>query len=246
MKKLIDLILHAKHLVALTGAGMSTESGLPDFRSNGGLWYGKDPYEIASPKAIGTSEFIQFYQSRIADLEQHQPNIGHYILAKWEELGYLKAILTQNIDGFHQRAGSQKVIEVHGHLRHLICSKCETSYPLSSYHNKIYQCTQEGCNGHIRPPIVLFGEQLDFSSWSSAVQEVKKADAVLVMGTSLQVYPFAGLVELAKETGAKVVIINKTKTEMDDQADLIIHDQIGQVLESIHKNIEAYRVGGGD
>jgi NAD-dependent deacetylase len=237
MKEIVDLILHSKYLVTLTGAGMSTESGLPDFRSNGGLWYGKNPYEIASPKAIGTSEFIKFFQSRVEDLYQHQPNIGHQVLAKLEGMGYLKAILTQNIDGFHQRAGSQKVIEVHGHLRYMVCSECHKSYPANSYSEGIYHCTEDECSGHIRPPVILFGEELNPSSWFSAVQEAEKADVVIVLGTSLQVYPFAGLVELAKETGAKVAIINKTKTEMDDKADIIVNDSIGKVLEAVSKEL---------
>ncbi|WP_093230814.1 NAD-dependent protein deacylase [Thermoflavimicrobium dichotomicum] len=230
MKEIVDLILQSKYFVALTGAGMSTESGLPDFRSHGGLWYGKNPYEIASPKAIGTSEFIAFYRNRIEDLQQYRPNIGHQILAKWEKAGYLKAILTQNIDGFHQQAGSQHVIEVHGHLRHLICTECQRAYPADSYRKGIEKCMEERCNGNLRPPIVLFGEELNPDSWSSAVQEVEKADAILVLGTSLTVYPFAGLVELAKETGARIAIINKTETELDHLADIIVHDSIGKVL----------------
>lgn len=230
MKELVNLILQSKHLIVLTGAGMSTESGLADFRSNGGLWDGRDPHEISHPKAIGTMEFIQFFGRRIDDFLEHKPNTGHHVLAKLEEMGYLKAILTQNIDGFHQRAGSKKVIEVHGHLRYLVCSKCRTPYPLTAYREGVYHCSEQGCRGHLRPPVILFGEDLEPSSWYQAIEEAKKADLVLVLGTSLTVYPFASLVEIAKQSGATIVIINQTETGMDDLADRIIRDQIGSVL----------------
>lgn len=237
VKKITDLILQSKYLVALTGAGMSTESGLPDFRSQGGLWSGKNPYQIASPRAIGTPEFINFFQGRMEELAQYEPNIGHKVLAKLENEGILKAILTQNIDGFHQLAGSKRVVEVHGHLRHLICSKCQRTYPTESYANQIYHCQESECKGNLRPPVVLFEEMLDPSSWATAVHEVEKADVLIVLGTSLQVYPFAGLVELAHQTGTKIVLINKTETELDDLMDLIIHEQIGKTLGKIEKEI---------
>jgi NAD-dependent deacetylase len=237
MNELIQLVQNSNYLVALTGAGMSTESGLPDFRSQGGLWCGKNPYEIASPQAIGTDDFFEFYQMRIEDLLKYQPNIGHYVLAELEKEGILKAVLTQNIDGFHQRAGSQRVIEIHGHLRHLVCSRCGKEYPATSYRENTYYCTDENCKAPLRPPIVLFGEPLESNAWNSAVQEVEQADTVLVMGTSLQVYPFAGLVELAHETGSKIIIINKTSTPLDHLADHIIHESIGKVLSEMAESI---------
>lgn len=230
MKEWIKKIQNANHLVVLTGAGMSTESGLPDFRSQGGLWSGRDPNEIATPSAIGTEDFFDFYKMRIEELLKYHPNIGHYVLAELEKEGLVKAILTQNIDGFHQRAGSQKVIEIHGHMRHLVCSGCGKEHPATSFCEGTYYCTDEGCQAPLRPPIVLFGEPLDSVSWNAAVQEVENADTVLVLGTSLQVYPFAGLVEIAHETGSNIMIINKSATPLDFLADQLIRDGIGQVL----------------
>ncbi|TCS93579.1 NAD-dependent protein deacylase [Hazenella coriacea] len=237
MQDILDFILHSKHLVALTGAGMSTESGLPDFRSQGGLWSGKDPFQIATPRAIGTSEFIDFFRGRIEELAQYQPNIGHEVLAQLEKKGILKAVLTQNIDGFHQRAGSQHVVEVHGHLRHLVCSKCQKPYPSDSYTNQLYHCEETECGGDLRPPVILFEEMLDPSSWAVAMDEVEKADTVIVLGTSLQVYPFAGLVEFAYQTGAKIALINKTETPLDGLMEVIVYDQIGETLGKIKKEI---------
>ncbi|MBA4549704.1 NAD-dependent deacylase [Thermoactinomyces intermedius] len=230
MREWVKKVQNAKHLVVLTGAGMSTESGLPDFRSQGGLWSGRDPNEIATPGAIGTKDFFEFYQMRVEELLKHHPNIGHYVLAELEKEGMVKAILTQNIDGFHQRAGSQKVIEIHGHMRHLVCSGCGKAYPATSYREGTYYCTDEQCRAPLRPPIVLFGEPLDTASWNEAVREVEQADLILVMGTSLQVYPFAGLVEIAHETGSDIILINKSSTPLDSLADQLIRDSIGLVL----------------
>ncbi len=237
MNELIQLIQDSKYLVALTGAGMSTESGLPDFRSQGGLWCGKDPNEIATPKAIGTEDFFEFYQMRIEELFKYHPNIGHYVLAELEKEGILKAVLTQNIDGFHQQAGNRKVVEIHGHMRYLVCSRCDKEYPAFSYCEGTYYCTDDTCKAPLRPPIVLFGEPLDSFSWHSAIQEVERADTVVVLGTSLQVYPFAGLVEIAHETGAKVIIINRTTTPLDYLAEVTIHESIGKVLSEVVKTV---------
>ncbi|MGA8944123.1 MAG: Sir2 family NAD-dependent protein deacetylase, partial [Thermoactinomyces sp.] len=203
----------------------------------GGLWCGKDPNEIATPKAIGTDDFFEFYQMRIEDLLKYRPNIGHHILADLEKENILKAVLTQNIDGFHQQAGNKKVVEIHGHMRHLVCSRCGKEYPAVSYREGIYYCTDETCKAPLRPPIVLFGEPLDSSAWHSAIQEVERADTVIVLGTSLQVYPFAGLVEIAHETGAKVIIINKTSTPLDYLAEVTIHESIGKVLSEMAKAV---------
>lgn len=237
MKELVQLIRDSKYVVALTGAGMSTESGLPDFRSQGGLWCGKDPNEIATPKAIGTDDFFEFYQMRIEDLLKYHPNIGHHVLAVLEKEGILKAVLTQNIDGFHQQAGNGKVVEIHGHMRYLVCSRCGKEYPAVSYREGTYYCTDEKCKAPLRPPIVLFGEPLNSVAWHSAVQEVERADTVVVLGTSLQVYPFAGLVEIAHETGSKVIIINKTSTPLDYLAEVTIHESIGNVLSEVMKSL---------
>lgn len=237
IEKLTSMIQESNYLVALTGAGMSTESGLPDFRSQGGLWCGKDPNEIATPHAIGTDDFFQFYSQRIEDLLQYHPNIGHYVLAELEKAGILKALLTQNIDGYHQRAGNQKVIEIHGHMRFLVCSHCGKEYPAVSYQEGNYYCTDDHCKAPLRPPIVLFGEPLNSNDWSTAVQEVERADTIIVLGTSLQVYPFAGLVEIAHESGAKVIIINKSSTPLDYLAELMIQESIGKVLSEVAKDV---------
>lgn len=237
VERLADRIKKSNYTVALTGAGMSTESGLPDFRSNNGLWAGRDPLEIASPRALEENheDFVSFYGSRIKELKKHQPNEGHYLLGDWEKEGFLSAVLTQNIDGYHLDAGSKNVIELHGHLRYLYCWSCRRRYPLSKYLHHDPYC--EHCGGMIRPDVVLFGEALDELKWEKAIQEILKADLAIVLGTSLEVFPFAGLVELAVERGADIAIINYTETGADAFADIVVHASISETLAEVNETL---------
>ncbi|MFC3041108.1 NAD-dependent protein deacylase [Virgibacillus xinjiangensis] len=227
-------IKEAKHTVVFTGAGMSTESGLPDFRSSsGGMWKEKDPSRIASADALNNNvnEFIEFYRDRVLGVKEYGPHKGHYILAEWEKQGKVMSIITQNVDGFHQKAGSRQVAELHGTLQHLHCQSCGRSYDSEGYIHQDYHCS---CGGILRPSVVLFGETLPEDAFQFALSESRKADLFIVLGSSLSVTPANQFPVIAKECGAKVVIINKEPTDMDYIADEVIHDRpVGEVLAEV-------------
>lgn len=232
----LNWLKEAKHVVVFTGAGMSTESGLPDFRSSlTGLWTKKDPRHYASTEAMKyhREDFVSFYQMRIENLLKHQPHTGHEILARWEKEGIIQSIITQNVDGFHQRAGSKNVIELHGTLRTIRCEICGKEYPNVRFlQPEGTQCTE--CNGFVRPSVVLFGESLPLEAIRKAEKEAYKADLFIVLGSSLQVYPANQYPLLAKQKGARLVIVNMEETEMDEYADLVIHgEKIGDWLRAI-------------
>ncbi|SFB28215.1 NAD-dependent deacetylase [Lentibacillus halodurans] len=222
----------ANHTVVFTGAGMSTESGLPDFRSaNSGLWNQKDPEKIASTEALNNNvgEFIDFYRTRVLSVKDYKPHKGHRILAEWEKQGRLHSIITQNVDGFHQEAGSERVTELHGTLQKLHCKSCGKEYNSEEYVNQEYHCE---CGGILRPSIVLFGEMLPQDAFQFALSEAEKADLFIVLGSSLSVTPANQFPLIAKENGSRLLIVNREPTELDRYADQVIHErEIGDVLE---------------
>jgi len=233
-------------IVVLTGAGISTESGIPDFRSQNGLWNGHDPQVISHHSAVGKPEFHQFFKQRIDDFESHEPNISHSILADWESRGTVSSVITQNIDGYHLRAGTKQLIEMHGHMHYLECDYCRKRYLLSKYDSLNPQDCEhvdpqynEPCYGTVRPPVVLFGEMLDPMNLHLASQEVAHADLIIVLGTSLEVQPFAGLVEEAYQSGegASVMIVNRSETPYDYAAAYRFHDNISHVLKAIDERL---------
>ncbi|MDQ0427339.1 NAD-dependent deacetylase [Planomicrobium stackebrandtii] len=230
-----DWLVNAKHAVVFTGAGMSTESGLPDFRStNKGLWQQKDPSQVASVEALNTNvdEFIDFYRKRVLGVKEFEPHNGHRILAEWENVGRLKSIITQNVDGFHQLAGSQKVAELHGSLQKIHCQLCGTSHNSQAFLEGSYRCE---CGGIFRPSVVLFGEMLPKQPFEMALDEASRADLFIVLGSSLSVTPANQFPLIAKEHGAKLVIVNQEATPFDGFADLVINNrQIGDVLKEWH------------
>jgi NAD-dependent deacetylase len=244
------LIEKAGHLVILTGAGISTESGIPDFRSQGGLWDGKDPLEISSEKALyeDTESFVEFFSKRIDDIGNHTWNSGHGVIADWQKEKKV-TVITQNIDGYHQAAGTKDVIELHGHLRYLECDVCGTRYDHSKYTQfKDTECEvdyvdfsqQEGnCDGRVRPPVVLFGEMLPPLAWHQALMAIQTADVVLVLGTSLQVFPFNDLINEAMTgtAAAKLIIITQSETPFDRLASVRINEPIGETLKAINDKI---------
>ena len=228
MDSLVQLIKSAKYLVVFTGAGMSTESGLPDFRSaNRGLWTAKQKQYLSSINALNDhlQEFIGFYRKRVQGIHDFKPHKGHYLLAEWERKGQLKQIITQNVDGFHQEAGNQKVAELHGTLKKVHCETCGKSYLSEEYLHENYSC------------IVLFGEMLPEKPFIVAEEAAINADVFLVLGSSLSVSPANQFPLLAIETGAKLIIVNKEPTEMDRVADIVIHESIGSVLGEINLNL---------
>lgn len=228
------------YTVVFTGAGMSTESGLPDFRSkNNGLWNNLDPTRLASTEALNkhVDEFIQFYRTRVAAITDYKPHKGHEILAKWGKKGKIKSIITQNVDGFHQEAGSKNVAQLHGTLQELHCQNCGKVYGKEAYMEERYECV---CGGTLRPSVVLFGESLPEEAFRFALEETGKCDLFIVLGSSLTVTPANQFPLIAKENGARLVIINREKTELDAYADLIINGrQIGEVLEEVDQIISS-------
>ncbi|AQQ52414.1 NAD-dependent deacylase [Planococcus lenghuensis] len=227
-----DWLADAKHTVVFTGAGMSTESGLPDFRSaNRGLWEQKDPSQVASITALETNpeEFIAFYRKRILGVNEYKPHAGHFILADWEKRGLVQSIITQNVDGFHQQAGSSSVAELHGTLRAVHCQNCGSSFESQAFMDGAEQCPV--CSGRLRPSVVLFGEMLPEAPFDMAVDEAMNATLFIVLGSSLSVSPANQFPLIAKDNGARLVIINREPTPFDEYADAVIHDRnIGDVL----------------
>jgi len=233
MDPFVQLVKSANYLVVFTGAGMSTESGLPDFRSaNTGLWTAEKKQYLSSTDALNNhvQEFINFYRQRVQGIHEFKPHQGHYILSEWERNGLLKQIITQNVDGFHQEAGNENVAELHGTLKKIHCETCGKSYDSEEYLHKNYSCD---CGGVLRPSIVLFGEMLPEQPFLTAEEAAIKSDVFLVLGSSLSVSPANQFPLLAKQTGAKLIIVNKEPTEMDGLADFVIHQSIGKVLEDI-------------
>lgn len=224
-------VSESNQMVAFTGAGVSTESGVPDFRSVDGLYNQKFEYPpetiISHSFYLRNPEyFFRFYREKMMPLEV-QPNITHFTLAKWEREGHLAAVVTQNIDGLHQKAGSKRVYELHGSILRNYCSQCGKSYPAEFVKNSngIPRC---GCGGIVKPDVVLYEEGLNDRTVEGALEAISQADLLLVAGTSLTVYPAAGFLRYYR--GNRLVLINRDPTPYDDRADLVIHDSLGKVL----------------
>lgn len=231
VETLRQMIEKSRNIVFFGGAGMSTESGIPDFRSVHGLYNrtdGKSYEEMLSIRYFlnRPDEFWDFYK-RVMLYPDAKPNAGHYALARLEKQGKLKAVITQNIDGLHQDAGSQKVCELHGSVRRNLCIACGKVYPLAEILSKpgTPHCD---CGGTIRPDIVFYGEPLDHDVMNTAIRAVTKCDLLLVGGTSLTVYPAAGL--LGYREAARLILINHDETPFDQRADLIVRDNIAEAL----------------
>jgi len=225
------MVEHSGNIVFFGGAGVSTESGIPDFRSVDGLYnqtYKYPPETILSHRFFmeNTEAFYDFYRNKMLFLEA-KPNKAHKKLAELEEMGKLKAVITQNIDGLHQLAGSKNVLELHGSVHRNYCLKCHQYYGVAAIVEgaSIPKCT---CGGMLKPDVVLYGEGLDNETVEQSVKAIARADMLIIGGTSLGVYPAAGLIDYYR--GNKLVLINKTSTPMDKQADLVINDSIGEVL----------------
>ena len=234
IETLAQWIQEYESAVFFGGAGVSTESGIPDFRSESGLYQAKQVYGHPPERLLSHGFFVQhpelFFQYYRENLIAHDamPNPAHMALAKWEARGLLQAVVTQNIDGLHQAAGSKNVWELHGSNWRQVCTGCSVRYDLD------YILVQKGvpkcgaCGGVVRPDVVLYGEQLDDQIVSGAVSAIAAAKLLIVGGTSLAVYPAAGLLQYF--AGDRLVLINKSETPFDDQASLVIRDAIGEVL----------------
>ena len=234
IRQLQQIVDGADNIVFFGGAGVSTESGIPDFRSVDGLYnqkYDYPPETILSHSFFlrHTGEFYRFYRDKLLSHDA-KPNAAHKKLAEWEQQGKLNAVLTQNIDGLHTAAGSKKVLELHGSILRAYCSRCRKPYPAEQMNHGegVPRCS---CGGVIRPDIVLYEEPLDQDVMREAVDYIRKADVLIVGGTSLAVYPAAGLINYYR--GNKLALVNRGRTPYDSYADLVIHKNIGDVFSQI-------------
>ncbi len=234
IRKLKELVDSSDNIVFFGGAGVSTESGIPDFRSVDGLYhqqYRYPPETILSHSfyTAHKTEFYDFYRAKMLAPDA-QPNAAHRKLAQWEAQGKLKAVITQNIDGLHQKAGSREVLELHGSVLRNYCERCGKFYGLDAilHSTGVPKCT---CGGDIKPDVVLYEEGLDEHVMQKALDYISRADMLIIGGTSLVVYPAAGLVRYYR--GNKLVVINKGVIEADLGADLVINGSIGQVLSQV-------------
>ena len=233
------LIAGSEYAVALTGAGISTPSGIPDFRSPGsGLWEKANPMLVASFLAfrLRPHAFYEWARPLAEQLLKAEPNPAHRALAELEEMGLLKAIITQNIDGLHQRAGSGRVLELHGHMREATCLKCHKVVPTQGMIEKFLETGEIPrcqCGGVLKPNVVLFGERLPRRALLEAWGEAERCDLMLVAGSSLEVAPASEIPLVALRYGARLIIVNYQTTHLDHLADVVIHQDVAQVLPQI-------------
>ncbi len=230
------LLSEARYVAALTGAGISTPSGIPDFRSRqSGLWQQVDPLAVASLYAFRRrpQDFYDWIHPLAHTTLAAQPNAAHVALAQMEAHGPLQVVVTQNIDMLHSRAGSQNVVEIHGHLRHLTCLDCFAiveSEPILRQFLKDRLAPRCPCGGVYKPNVILFGEQLPVRALNDAKRAARACDVMLVVGSSLEVAPAGDLPILARECGARLIVVNLEPTHADDFADVVIHDDVVHVL----------------
>ena len=234
METLKKWIAESKNIVFFGGAGVSTESGIPDFRSVDGLYNQKFDYP---PEVIISHSFYErkpeyffnFYREKMLPLG-FEPNITHKVLARWEEEGRLLAVVTQNIDGLHQKAGSQRVYELHGSVLRNYCTRCG-KFHSAEFAKEAGGVPRCGCGGIVKPDVVLYEESLDSNTIEAAVSAIAAADLLIVAGTSLTVYPAAGLIDYYR--GKRLVLINRDETPFDHRANLVLHDSLGNIFSQL-------------
>jgi NAD-dependent deacetylase len=237
--ELARLLRESGSAVVLTGAGISVPSGIPDFRSPGtGIWENVDPFEVATIDAFhrDTRRFWDFYRPRFETLSEKRPNPAHEAVAELERRGLVDAVITQNIDRLHHSAGSERVIEVHGSIATSSCTTCGASWPLEEVEalfgdDGVAECT--GCIGKVKPDVVLFGELLPEAAMGEARELATRADLMVCVGSSLEVYPVAGLPELTMAAGGKVAVITQGPTPYDGEADVRMHGDVVDELTAL-------------
>ena len=234
-ERLQKMIEESESIVFFGGAGVSTESGIPDFRSADGIYHQKyrfSPEQVVSHTFFmnNTEEFYKFYRDKML-IENVKPNKAHLKLAELEKAGKLSAVVTQNIDGLHQAAGSKKVYELHGSTLRNYCTKCRKFFDADYIKNNTPIPYCDECGGLVKPDVVLYEEGLDNDTVNGALEAISNADCLIIAGTSLTVYPAASFVRYFR--GKYLVLINRDETPMDKNADLVIHDKVGEVLSKI-------------
>jgi NAD-dependent deacetylase len=239
-----ELLRKAKYAVVLTGAGISTPSGIPDFRSEGtGLWSRDEPLEVASLSTFRTDpeRFFVWFRPLASQIFNAAPNPAHGALAELEKAGRIQSIITQNIDALHHKAGSNHVIEMHGTLRTLSCRQCFKKAEAKDYlqtfveQGELPRCPD--CNGLMKPDVILFGEQLPQKAWYDAQRESRRCDLMLVAGSSLEVLPVAGLPMQAIDRGSHLVILNNAETYLNVRADVVIQEDVAAILPAIAEQV---------
>ena len=250
IKKAAKLIFESKLAVVLSGAGISTESGIPDFRGPDGLWtkLGDDPMDIASIASFnrmssmsGNNKMLEMITELIQTLMVARPNNAHKAIGKLFKKGYVKACITQNIDGLHQRGGCKEVIEVHGTYKTATCQNCYKAYKFEDLVQKVMEDGQFppicNCQGIIKPDTILFGEQLPKHAIYQAMSYSNKCDLMIIVGSSLVVYPICESPNVALQNNAKLIIINLEHTPFDDDAEVVIHEKLGEILPKILEEV---------
>ena len=239
-----ELLQKAKYAVVLTGAGISTPSGIPDFRSEGtGLWSRDEPLEVASLSTFRTDpeRFFTWFRPLASQIYYAEPNPAHKALAELEKAGRIRSVITQNIDALHYKAGSENVIEMHGTLRTLSCTQCFQQAEAKDYLKSFVEMGElphcPECNGLMKPDVILFGEQLPQHAWYDAQRECRQCDLILVAGSSLEVLPVAGLPMQAIDRGAHLVILNNTVTYLNVRADVVIQEDIAAIIPAIAEQV---------
>ena len=244
VQELTDILRNSQKIVFFGGAGVSTASGIPDFRSANGLWNQKYKRNLSPEEMVSRSfferdpeDFFAFYKDELVYPEA-KPNACHYALAKLEKMGKLRAVVTQNIDGLHQMAGSTNVFELHGSVLRNYCTRCRSFYDVNFIleADGVPRCPK--CGSIVKPDVVLYEETLDDNVIDGAVRAIAGADTLIIGGTSLIVYPAAGFVRYFR--GNKLVVINKSVTQADEYADLVIHDDIATVMDQAVKALEEH------
>ena len=244
-----DMILKSSKIVVFTGAGISTESGVSDFRSPGGIWDRFDPDELSFPNFLASEtsreKYWDFYRQLWPTMVEAEPNTGHYAIAELYQLGRLDCLITQNIDGLHQKSGipEEKVIELHGTMQWVVCLECGKRYPREQIQSrlesgeKVPRC--DDCRGIMKPATISFGQAMPVRETREAEARAATCDLLLAAGSSLVVYPAAQMPLIAKDNGAKLVIINLMPTPHDRYADIVINEKTGEVLPQIVKQVKA-------
>ncbi|NOY11405.1 MAG: NAD-dependent protein deacylase [Archaeoglobi archaeon] len=249
IRRAAELLARARHAVVFTGAGVSAESGIPTFRGSDGLWSKYDPEEVASiygfrrnPKA-----FWDFARELMVKVKA-EPNPAHHAIAELERMGIVKAVITQNIDMLHQRAGSSRVYELHGSMELVDCLDCGRVYRWDDIEGMLVEgeVRCECGSLYLKPRVVLFGEQLPAATLSAAIEESKNSDVFVVVGSSLVVYPAAHLPVYAKSSGARLIIINAEETHADHLFDVVIHGMAGKILPKVVEEVRRLRGLNGD
>jgi NAD-dependent deacetylase len=240
----VDLISKSRHAIVLTGAGLSTPSGIPDFRSAGsGLWSRDEPLEVASLQTFRTQPetFFKWFRPLAAKIFFAQPNAAHFALAELEARGRLQAVLTQNIDMLHYKAGSKRIFELHGTLRTLSCTQCYRRFAAETClgdfieNGSLPHCPE--CGALLKPDVILFGEQLPQQVLFEAQREARACDLVMVIGSSLEVLPVAGLPMQAIDRGAHLIIINNSPTYLDVRADVLLPQDVSRIIPAIVQRV---------